>query len=310
MSDESKAALQYMIDLAQQAEDAYSELNDYMTDIFGDLGNSMTDALVNAFVSGTDAARAFTESVSSMLETLSKQMIYSVTLAPVMEQAQSKMLDVMKNTDLSDEQRFNQWTIILDNLVDDALAQQSKAERLMEEYQKIAANKGFDILSNSSSSSQEVSKKGFATASQDSIDELNGRFTALQIAGEEIKNQSVEQTRLLDSINSILLNIEPSQDSFSIPDLSLNREALNSSFAADIAMRAESNAQLQAAIVNLTGEVQTIKNNVSEMLTFSAEDRINQQTIAENSSSLNKNIPKITQTLDGIKQNTNGLSRR
>ena len=145
---------------------------------------------------------------------------------------------------------------------------------------------------------------------QDSIDELNGRFTALQIAGEEIKNQSVEQTRLLNSINSILLNIEPSQDSFSIPDLSLNREALNSSFAADIAMRAESNAQLQAAIVNLTGEVQKIKNNVSEMLTFSAEDRINQQTIAENSSSLNKNIPKITQTLDGIKQNTNGLSRR
>uniref|UniRef100_UPI00359C57E7 hypothetical protein n=1 Tax=Bacteroides caccae TaxID=47678 RepID=UPI00359C57E7 len=310
MSDESKAALQYMIDLAQQAEDAYSELNDYMTDIFGDLGNSMTDALVNAFVSGTDAARAFTESVSSMLETLSKQMIYSVTLAPVMEQAQSKMLDVMKNTDLSDEQRFNQWTTILDNLVDDALAQQSKAEKLMEEYQKIAANKGFDILSNTSSSSQEASKKGFATASQDSIDELNGRFTALQIAGEEIKNQSIEQTRLLDSINSILLNIEPLQDSFSIPDLSLNREALNSSFAADIAMRAESNAQLQAAIVNLTGEVQTIKNNVSEMLTFSAEDRINQQTIADNSSNLNKNLPKITQTLDGIKQNTNGLSRR
>lgn len=59
MSDESKAALQYMIDLAQQAEDAYSELNDYMTDIFGDLGNSMTDALVNAFVSGTDAGKGF-----------------------------------------------------------------------------------------------------------------------------------------------------------------------------------------------------------------------------------------------------------
>ena len=75
-------------------------------------------------------------------------------------------------------------------------------------------------------------------------------------------------------------------------------------------MRAESNAQLQAAIVNLTGEVQTIKNNVSEMLTFSAEDRIDQQTIAENSSNLNKNLPKITQALDGIKQNTNGLSRR
>lgn len=75
-------------------------------------------------------------------------------------------------------------------------------------------------------------------------------------------------------------------------------------------MRAESNAQLQAAIVNLTGEVQTIKNNVSEMLTYSVEVMADQQTIAESSSALKKNLPKITQALDGIKQNTNGLSHR
>lgn len=183
--------------------------------------------------------------------------------------------------------------------------QQSITDAMLAERDRLE-----EVFGWSSSSSQEASKKGFATASQDSIDELNGRFTALQIAGEEIKNQSVEQTRLLDSINSILLNIDPSQASFKIPDLSLNREALNSSFAADIAMRAESNAQLQAAIVNLTGEVQTIKNNVSEMLTYSVEVMADQQTIAESSSALKKNLPKITQALDGIKQNTNGLSHR
>ena len=49
-----------------------------------------------------------------------------------------------------------------------------------------------------SSSSQESTKKGFATASQDSIDELNGRFTALQIAGEEIKNQNILQSQSLN----------------------------------------------------------------------------------------------------------------
>ena len=54
------------------------------------------------------------------------------------------------------------------------------------------------IVGGSSSSSQEASKKGFATASQDSIDELNGRFTALQIAGEEIKNQSIAQSQSLN----------------------------------------------------------------------------------------------------------------
>ena len=85
---------------------------------------------------------------------------------------------------------------------------------------------------------------------------------------------------------------------------------LNSSAAASVAMKAESNAQLQAAIVNLTGEVQAIKSNVGEMLAFSVENRLDQQTIAESSSALNKNLPKITQALDGIKQNTNGLSHR
>lgn len=219
---------------------------------------------------------------------------------------------IAENYDTKIQELYDSWS----KAGEDGLFSESEVDRLRAMQQNITdamlaeRDRLEEVFGWSSSSSQEASKKGFATASQDSIDELNGRFTALQIAGEEIKNQSIEQTRLLDSINSILLNIEPLQDSFSIPDLSLNREALNSSFAADIAMRAESNAQLQAAIVNLTGEVKTIKNNVSEMLTFSAEDRINQQTIANNSSNLNKNLPKITQTLDGIKQNTNGLSRR
>lgn len=219
---------------------------------------------------------------------------------------------IAKNYNTKIQELYDSWS----KAGEDGLFSESEVERLRAMQQSITdamleeRDRLEEVFGWSSSSSQEASKKGFATASQDSIDELNGRFTALQIAGEEIKNQSVEQTRLLDSINSILLNIDPSRTSFAVPDLSSGLESLRESFVSDIAMRTESNAQLQAAIVNLTGEVQTIKNNVGEMLTFSAEDRINQQTIAENSSSLNKNLPKITQTLDGIKQNTNGLSRR
>ena len=123
MSDESKAALQNMIDLAGQAEEAYNQLNDYFTDIFGELGGTMTDALVDAFSNGTDVAQAFTDSVSDMLEKLAKQMVYSVTLAPLMEKAQKEMMDVMQNTGLSDEQKFDKWTGILDNLVGDAINQ-------------------------------------------------------------------------------------------------------------------------------------------------------------------------------------------
>lgn len=75
----------------------------------------------------------------------------------------------------------------------DAMVQDAINER-----DKIAEITGY---TGSSSSSQEASKKGFATASQDSIDELNGRFTALQIAGEEIKNQMIA---VVVGVNSLI----------------------------------------------------------------------------------------------------------
>ena len=207
MSDESKNALQNMIDLAQQAEDAYKELKDYMTDIFGDLGSSMTDALVNAFVNGTDAAQAFTDSVSNMLETLAKQMVYSVTLAPLMEKAQKEMMDVMQNTGLSDEQKFNKWAGILNSLVGDAVDQQELANRLMKEYQQAAKDKGFDILNSSSSSSSSSSKSGTMQMTQDEGRELNGRFTAMQISNEEIKNSMMS---MLVFVNIISVSVNNS----------------------------------------------------------------------------------------------------
>lgn len=71
----------------------------------------------------------------------------------------------------------------------------------MDERDRIAEITGY--TSGSSSSSQEASKKGFATASQDSIDELRGRFTALQISNEEIKNQMMAVVVGVNSLVSI-----------------------------------------------------------------------------------------------------------
>ena len=44
---------------------------------------------------------------------------------------------------------------------------------------------------------QGATQQGFETMSQDTASELNGRFTALQIAGEEIKNQNLLQTEIM-----------------------------------------------------------------------------------------------------------------
>ena len=296
MSDESKAALQNMIDLAQQAEDAYNQLNDYFTDIFGELGSSMSDALVDAFKNGTDAAQAFTDSVSDMLETLAKQMVYSVTLAPLMEKAQKEMMDVMQNTGLSDEQKFNKWTGILNNLVDDAVNQQGLANRLLEEYQQAAKDKGFDIFG-ADSSSQSSTKKGFATASQDSIDELNGRFTAGQIAWEETKNQAIEQTSLLSSINEKMSALCTTPETGSSTDTIINAaspaDGLHEILTSGFAQRDGLSGQIVEQLVAMKSEVSGLKGIVDEMRTFQVERNLDAQEIREGVQILAKNSPML-----------------
>ena len=199
MSDEDKAALQGMIDLAEQAEAAYDSLNDYMTDIFGELGNSMSNALVDAFKNGTDAAEAFTQSVSEMLETLAEQMIYSVTLAPLLEEAQEDMMSVMKNQNLTDEERFLQWTNILKGLASDAIAKQDEANRLYEAFRQSAGDMGFDVFS--PDATREASQKTGITASQDSVDKIDGMVTTMMGHTYSI-NENVNRTA--NGIDSLL----------------------------------------------------------------------------------------------------------
>lgn len=296
MSDESKSALQNMIDLAQQAEDAYNQLNDYFTDIFGELGSSMSDALVDAFTNGTDAAQAFTDSVSDMLETLAKQMVYSITLAPLMEKVQKEMMDVMQNTDLSDEQKFNKWTGILNNLVDDAVNQQGLANRLLEEYQQAASSQGFGIFK-PESSEQKATAGNFETMSQDAGKELSGRFTALQVTGEEIKNQSIAQTNILSKIYE---RLEMLPLSISTPEFDLV-----DSLAVD---------KVQSNTVDLKGvmdELSKIVSNVDTLNTIIDEIRdwqsMGWQNIDEITTSVGKiakTTPDVVNSLKTIKDNS------
>ena len=297
MSDEDKAALQNMIALAEQAEEAFDSLNDYLTDIFGNLGNDMSNILVDAFKNGTDAAESFTKSVSDMLETLAEQMIYSVTIAPLLEEAQNEMLEVMKNTNLTDEQRFKQWADILNDLVDDAVVQQDKANQLYEAYQQAAERQGFEIFKpNEQEQKQEhqqgASSKSFATASQDSIDELNGRFTALQITGEEIKGLNKEQVDALKQIYEALsgksyddvVSFASFVDDTSIPQ---TKQIINTSYHPQVDVIFPT-TQLNM----LVSRVAELGNKVDDLVRFGADNTMSVQAIEENTGKIAKQIPQ------------------
>nr|DAX97249.1 MAG TPA: Tape measure domain protein [Caudoviricetes sp.] len=176
--DGGKETLQYIVDLYNKAEEASKQVKEYLTGIFGDLGNSMSDALVNAFKNGTSAAEDFNKSVQKMLESFGKQMIFSTMFSGIIEQANTRMQDVMKDLTLNEESKFKEYVNILDTMTTGILSQQGNYNALMQRYQEMAAKKGFNLFSDDATRTE--ANKGIATASQDSVNELNGRMTAVQ----------------------------------------------------------------------------------------------------------------------------------
>lgn len=61
-----------------------------------------------------------------------------------------------------------------------------------------------DLFKNDDSTEQKATYGGFETMSEDTGTELNGRFTALQMAGEEIKREAIAQTIALNEIKGSL----------------------------------------------------------------------------------------------------------
>ena len=95
---------------------------------------------------------------------------------------------------------------------DDGTLDNNERKELMDEYMgyvdeamklrdELAAATGYDKISQESTS-QSASSKGSQAMSQDTGEELNGRFTALQIAGEEIKNAMLNTLAVAQAISS------------------------------------------------------------------------------------------------------------
>lgn len=204
MSDESKATLQHFIDLAEQQEEAMNTMKEYLTDVFGSLGNSLSDALVDAFRNGGNAAQEFHKSVVSMLETLAQQMAYSVTLAPIFEKASEKMMEVM-NKGLAPDQAFEGYAAIITGVMNDGISAQKDFNKLLQAAKDAAKDKGLDLFlpdeEVASGSSQTASVGGFAALTQEQGTKLEGLFTGVYDRMVSIHSlvQSLANDRQTDS---------------------------------------------------------------------------------------------------------------
>lgn len=212
LARENQEMLREMVDDWETYEEALTAVRDYLQDIFGDLGSTLTDALVDAFENGTDAANTFVDSVGQALRSLAKDMIYSSTLGKVFEDAQKRIEKVMQS-DLSDEERFAQWSETMKSLVSGVMDQQDDFNRLWEEFRRIAKENGFSIDEEAGTSQQNGKAGATQTVTQDSFSRVEGLVTSVQIHSANIDENTEGIVPVLkgslEAMNAIRENTEP-----------------------------------------------------------------------------------------------------
>lgn len=204
LSKENQTYLKELVNNWETYEEAIKAVNDYLNEIFGELGNTLTDALVDSFEQGTNAADAFGEAAGNMLKNLAKQVLYTATIGPAVKKAQEEIDAINRDLSLSDEERFNALTGVVDTLVDDALAQQKVGQELWERLKQAAEERGLQW--EAEAAGQEATSRGFQAMSQDTGDELNGRFTDIQGKVTDIRGyvMAMAQTGgIITAINNI-----------------------------------------------------------------------------------------------------------
>lgn len=176
------------IDQAGTLEELTNELYEGLTGMSFD---SMYDSFVDNLMDMKYDAKAASEDISEyfMRAMLSNKIgeLYSEKL----EEWWEKFGASMEDNELTEEERKA--------LQDEYMKYVDEAMKLRDE---LAAATGYDKISQEAAS-QSASSKGFQTMSQDTGEELNGRFTALQVSNEEIKSQMINVVVGIGSLVSI-----------------------------------------------------------------------------------------------------------
>lgn len=212
LSEANRTMLQSMVDDWETYEEAIASVNDYLSGIFGELGDTLTENLVNAFENGTDAADSFVESVGQAMRKLAMDMVYSNTLGQVFEDAQRRFDEINRENGLSDEERFAKWSETMQQMVSDALGQQDDFNKMWAEFRRIAAEAGLSI-DDIQGTSQSGKAGAVNTVTQEAFSRVEGLVTSIQIHEANV-DKAVEEGivpalgKSLDALNKIKVNTD------------------------------------------------------------------------------------------------------
>lgn len=249
--DGYKDAAQYMDSYIGYYKELEELQNRYYEKLTSTSFDSIKDSFRSSLLEMKDNAEAFTKDFEEMMQNALLEImmtnIYDKQLQEWYDNFAKRVESNGKLTDAEIDASRKEYMAIVDR---------AKAE--WEKYQEMIGDTG-------NTSSQEASKKGLATASQDSIDELNGRFTALQIAGEEIKNQSVTQSQSLNILTmkaDTLISINT--ETRNIADDT--RDLIASSYL-ELVQISENTGAIIKPIQQMQKDISEVKNNTKGLST-------------------------------------------
>lgn len=216
ISEGNRDMIDQMIRDWEAYEQATEAVNKYMQDIFGDLGASITDSLVDAFRNGTDAVEAMGDAVGNVVEQIATDMAHAAFIQPLLEQAQDGIEALNKQRSeggLSDEEYMRELMGITSALMGNAQDAGEGMAAYLDTMRQMAKEMGIDILE-SDSAKNSTHAMGFQTMSQETGSELNGRFTDIQgqthriaDAVEFMKGLQVQHTQHMQSVSNTLASI-------------------------------------------------------------------------------------------------------
>ena len=238
LSSEQQLLIEELISNGELLQENLDAITGYLQDKFGQMGQTISDAFVDAFENGTDAAEAMGDALTDILEDIAEDMAYSAFIQPLLDQANEQIDALNKKRGsgkITEEEFFNQLMFIGTQLMENVSMSQEAYNEYMAAIKQAGEEQGLSMWDGSGGNRE----TGIARASQESVDELNGRATAIQSHTYAIMQSQQQLTQDAADMLRHLANIDANTAELRTMrrDMALMRSDINSIVTQGIIMR-------------------------------------------------------------------------
>lgn len=241
--------------------EAAEVINEIVETIIGgtaeEIAKELGDAFIDAFMEGENAAEAWGEKVDEIVANIVRQMLISRFL----EEEIGKVFDKYKAKWFKDGVFLG-----MENVTDSMSGFADDLNKVGETFQAVwdsLSAETKELLGNAGAADQEATSRGFQAMSQDTGDELNGRFTDIQGKVTDIRGYVMAQTQSIIGLLTSMANIETAM----YASVQVNNELLRYAVMTymEIVEINGNTAAMRVALQGIQEDIAAIKRNTSEL---------------------------------------------